>query len=77
MLNKKLNCGTAILTESLKQLEDIELHRDGLLYGIPISIKDSVDYKVLRGDNNKLPFLMWTGPVGRFSGSGFVIPYNG
>ncbi|XP_060723404.1 fatty-acid amide hydrolase 1-like [Tachysurus vachellii] len=44
-VHKKLNCGTAVLTESLKQLEDIESHKDGLLYGIPISIKDNVDYE--------------------------------
>ncbi|MCI4375046.1 hypothetical protein PGIGA_G00104510 [Pangasianodon gigas] len=44
-VNKKLNCATAVLTESLKQLEDIESHKDGLLYGIPISIKDNVDYE--------------------------------
>ncbi|GAA6086239.1 vitamin D3 hydroxylase-associated protein-like [Tachysurus ichikawai] len=44
-VHKKLNCGTAVLTESLKQLEDINSHKDGLLYGIPISIKDNVDYE--------------------------------
>ncbi|XP_026999164.2 vitamin D3 hydroxylase-associated protein-like [Tachysurus fulvidraco] len=44
-VHKKLNCGTAVLTESLKQLEDIESYKDGLLYGIPISIKDNVDYE--------------------------------
>ncbi|XP_053539823.1 fatty-acid amide hydrolase 1 isoform X1 [Ictalurus punctatus] len=43
--NRKLNCSTAVLTESLKQLEDIESHKDGLLYGIPISIKDNLDYE--------------------------------
>ncbi|MCI4375047.1 hypothetical protein PGIGA_G00104520 [Pangasianodon gigas] len=44
-VNKKLNCATAVLTESLKQLENIESHKDGLLYGIPFSIKDNVDYE--------------------------------
>ncbi|XP_017335039.1 fatty-acid amide hydrolase 1 isoform X1 [Ictalurus punctatus] len=44
-VNSKLNCGTALLIESLKQLEDIETHKDGLLYGIPISIKDNFDYE--------------------------------
>lgn len=47
-VNSKLNCGTALLIESLKQLEDIETHKDGLLYGIPISIKDNFDYEVLQ-----------------------------
>lgn len=46
-VNSKLNCATALLTESLKQLEDIETHKDGLLYGIPISIKENFDYEVL------------------------------
>ncbi|KAF7711920.1 fatty-acid amide hydrolase 1-like [Silurus meridionalis] len=44
-VHKKLNCGTAVLTESLNQLEDIESHKDGLLYGIPVSIKDNLDYE--------------------------------
>ncbi|KAM9483194.1 fatty-acid amide hydrolase 1-like [Clarias gariepinus] len=44
-VNKKLNCITAVLTESFKHLDDIESHKDGLLYGIPISIKDNLDYK--------------------------------
>ncbi|KAF5897062.1 vitamin D3 hydroxylase-associated protein-like, partial [Clarias magur] len=44
-VNKKLNCCTAVLTEGLKQFEDIETHKDGLLYGIPISIKDNLDYQ--------------------------------
>ncbi|KAK3574590.1 hypothetical protein QTP86_011245 [Hemibagrus guttatus] len=44
-VHKKLNCGTAVLIDSLKQVEDIESPKDGLLYGIPISIKDNVDYK--------------------------------
>lgn len=47
-MNSKLNCGTAFLMESLKQLEDIKTHKDGLLYGIPISIKENVDYEVLQ-----------------------------
>ncbi|XP_058258481.1 fatty-acid amide hydrolase 1-like isoform X2 [Hemibagrus wyckioides] len=31
--------------ESLEQLEEIESHKDGLLYGVPVSIKENVDYK--------------------------------
>ncbi|XP_060776108.1 fatty-acid amide hydrolase 1 isoform X2 [Neoarius graeffei] len=44
-VNRELNCSTAVLMESLKQLEDIESHKDGFLYGIPISIKDNVKYE--------------------------------
>ncbi|XP_053492952.1 vitamin D3 hydroxylase-associated protein [Ictalurus furcatus] len=43
--NRKVNCSTAVLTESLKQLQDIESHKNGLLYGIPISIKDNLDFE--------------------------------
>lgn len=50
--NRKLNCSTAVLMESLEQLEDIESHKDGLLYGIPISIKDNLDYEVLTDRRN-------------------------
>ncbi|MCI4375048.1 hypothetical protein PGIGA_G00104530 [Pangasianodon gigas] len=44
-VNRKVNCSTAVLMESLKQLEDIESHKDGLLYGIPVSIKDNLNYE--------------------------------
>ncbi|GAA6086240.1 vitamin D3 hydroxylase-associated protein-like [Tachysurus ichikawai] len=44
-VNRELNCSTAVLMESLKQLEEVESHTEGLLYGIPVSIKDNVDYK--------------------------------
>ncbi|KAK3556644.1 hypothetical protein QTP70_011294 [Hemibagrus guttatus] len=44
-VNRKLNCSTAVLMESLKQLEEIESHKDGLLYGIPVSIKENLDYE--------------------------------
>ncbi|XP_072540070.1 fatty-acid amide hydrolase 1 [Salminus brasiliensis] len=44
-VNKTLNCNTDVLMESVKQLAEIESHRDGLLYGIPISIKENIGYK--------------------------------
>uniref|UniRef100_A0AAR2L810 Fatty-acid amide hydrolase 1 n=1 Tax=Pygocentrus nattereri TaxID=42514 RepID=A0AAR2L810_PYGNA len=44
-VNRKLNCSTDVLMESVKQLSEIESHRDGLLYGVPISIKDNIAYK--------------------------------
>ncbi|XP_022531115.1 fatty-acid amide hydrolase 1 [Astyanax mexicanus] len=44
-LGKTLNCNTGVLMESLTQLSEIESHKDGLLYGIPISIKENIGYK--------------------------------
>ncbi|XP_026999162.2 vitamin D3 hydroxylase-associated protein-like [Tachysurus fulvidraco] len=44
-VNRELNCSTAVLMESLKQVEEVESHKEGLLYGIPVSIKDNVDIK--------------------------------
>ncbi|XP_063057510.1 fatty-acid amide hydrolase 1 isoform X2 [Engraulis encrasicolus] len=44
-VNKKLNCATEILLESCQQVSNLESCRDGLLYGVPISIKDNVGYK--------------------------------
>lgn len=45
-MNKNLNCSTEILMESVAQLKDINTQKKGLLYGVPISIKDNVAYKV-------------------------------
>ncbi|KAL2089942.1 hypothetical protein ACEWY4_014630 [Coilia grayii] len=44
-VNKRLNCATEILLESCQQLSNIENYRHGLLYGVPVSIKDNVGYK--------------------------------
>ncbi|KAL7891123.1 hypothetical protein AOLI_G00005990 [Acnodon oligacanthus] len=44
-VNRKLNCCTDVLMESVKQLSEIESHRDGLLYGVPMSVKDNIAYK--------------------------------
>ncbi|KAK7144203.1 hypothetical protein R3I94_010582 [Phoxinus phoxinus] len=44
-VNKSLNCGTEILMESVAQLKEINTQKKGLLYGVPISIKDNVGYK--------------------------------
>ncbi|XP_030647325.1 fatty-acid amide hydrolase 1 [Chanos chanos] len=44
-VNKKLNCCTEILMECQEQLADTEAHRDKLLYGVPVSIKENLDYK--------------------------------
>uniref|UniRef100_A0A3B3Z182 Fatty-acid amide hydrolase 1 n=1 Tax=Poecilia mexicana TaxID=48701 RepID=A0A3B3Z182_9TELE len=44
-VHKELNCCTEILLESFDQLRTTGSNKDGLLYGVPISIKDNVSYK--------------------------------
>ncbi|XP_054908534.1 fatty-acid amide hydrolase 1 [Poeciliopsis prolifica] len=44
-VHKELNCCTEILLESFDQLRTVGSNKDGLLYGVPISIKDNVSYK--------------------------------
>uniref|UniRef100_A0AAY4DKS8 Fatty-acid amide hydrolase 1 n=1 Tax=Denticeps clupeoides TaxID=299321 RepID=A0AAY4DKS8_9TELE len=43
-VQEKLNCCTDFLMESQQQLAQLEGQRDGLLYGVPVSIKDSLGY---------------------------------
>lgn len=45
-LNKKLNCCTGILLECFDQLKTLASKKEGLLYGVPVSIKDNIKYKV-------------------------------
>ncbi|XP_008302201.1 fatty-acid amide hydrolase 1 isoform X2 [Stegastes partitus] len=44
-VHEKVNCCTEILLESFDQLETIGSNKDGLLYGVPVSIKDNYGYK--------------------------------
>uniref|UniRef100_A0A667XJB3 Fatty-acid amide hydrolase 1 n=1 Tax=Myripristis murdjan TaxID=586833 RepID=A0A667XJB3_9TELE len=44
-VNKRLNCCTGILLESFDQLKTVGSSKEGLLYGVPISIKENIDYK--------------------------------
>lgn len=44
-VNRNLNCGTEMLMESVAQLKDMNTQKKGLLYGVPISIKDNFGYK--------------------------------
>ncbi|XP_063323521.1 vitamin D3 hydroxylase-associated protein-like [Pelmatolapia mariae] len=44
-VNKKLNCCTEILLESLDQLTTVGSNKDGLLYGVPVSIKENIGFK--------------------------------
>ncbi|XP_061593608.1 vitamin D3 hydroxylase-associated protein-like [Cololabis saira] len=43
--HKKLNCCTEILLESFDQLKTLGSNKDGLLYGVPVSIKDNISYQ--------------------------------
>uniref|UniRef100_A0A4W6DHG6 Fatty acid amide hydrolase n=1 Tax=Lates calcarifer TaxID=8187 RepID=A0A4W6DHG6_LATCA len=44
-VNKKLNCCTGFLLESFDQLKTVDSNKDGLLYGVPVSIKENYSYK--------------------------------
>ncbi|XP_061680684.1 fatty-acid amide hydrolase 1 [Syngnathoides biaculeatus] len=44
-VNKKLNCCTGILLESFEHLKALDPNDRGLLYGVPVSIKENVAYK--------------------------------
>lgn len=47
--HKKLNCCSEILPESFDQLKTLASNKDGLLYGVPVSIKENLEYKVVQG----------------------------
>ncbi|XP_068447582.1 fatty-acid amide hydrolase 1 [Clinocottus analis] len=44
-VNKDLNCCTEILLESFDQLKTVASKKEGLLYGIPVSIKENYSIK--------------------------------
>uniref|UniRef100_A0A7N6AXD0 Fatty-acid amide hydrolase 1 n=1 Tax=Anabas testudineus TaxID=64144 RepID=A0A7N6AXD0_ANATE len=44
-VNKKLNCCTGILLECFDQLKTLPSNKEGLLYGVPVSIKENIEYK--------------------------------
>ncbi|XP_077389323.1 fatty-acid amide hydrolase 1 [Festucalex cinctus] len=43
--NKSLNCCTTILLESFDHVKTLDSNKRGLLYGVPVSVKDNVAYK--------------------------------
>lgn len=45
-VHRKLNCCTGILLESFDQLKAVASSKEGLLYGVPVSIKENIEYKV-------------------------------
>uniref|UniRef100_A0A8C7R5W4 Uncharacterized protein n=1 Tax=Oncorhynchus mykiss TaxID=8022 RepID=A0A8C7R5W4_ONCMY len=57
-VNRRLNCCTEVLLESWDQLEDIGSHKDGLLYGVPVSNSRG------RGGTQALQGQLW-GPLGQ------------
>uniref|UniRef100_A0A672I304 Fatty-acid amide hydrolase 1 n=1 Tax=Salarias fasciatus TaxID=181472 RepID=A0A672I304_SALFA len=44
-LQSKLNCCTEVLLESFDQVKTMGSNKEGLLYGVPVSIKDNVGHK--------------------------------
>lgn len=44
-VNKKLNCCTTVLSESFDEIKTISSQKEGLLYGVPVSIKENIAYK--------------------------------
>lgn len=44
-VDKKLNCCNEILLDSFEQLKTISSNKKGLLYGVPVSIKENIAYK--------------------------------
>ncbi|CAL8253514.1 unnamed protein product [Merluccius merluccius] len=43
--NQRLNCCTEVMMESLDHLKSIGSYKDGLLYGVPVSIKENIGCK--------------------------------
>lgn len=46
-VHKKLNCCTTVLSESFDQIKTVASKKEGLLYGVPVSIKENIAYEVL------------------------------
>ncbi|XP_077441170.1 fatty-acid amide hydrolase 1 [Vanacampus margaritifer] len=55
--NKSLNCCTAILLESFDHVKTLDSNKRGLLYGVPVSIKDNVACKNYDSSCGLLSFL--------------------
>ncbi|KAF3690997.1 Fatty-acid amide hydrolase 1 [Channa argus] len=61
--NKKLNCCTGILLESLDQLKTVSSNIEGLLYGVPVSIKENFAYKPAEKDSVLVEVLKSQGAI--------------
>ncbi|KAM8889511.1 fatty-acid amide hydrolase 1 [Synchiropus picturatus] len=44
-VNRKTNCITEVVVESFDQLKSLDSYKDGLLYGVPVSIKENIVIK--------------------------------
>ncbi|XP_047442105.1 fatty-acid amide hydrolase 1 [Mugil cephalus] len=44
-VHRNLNCCTEILLESFEHLKTLGSNQEGLLYGVPVSIKENINYK--------------------------------
>ncbi|XP_051867746.1 fatty-acid amide hydrolase 1 [Pristis pectinata] len=58
-VNKQLNCLTDFLPDCRTQVQDAQVKQKGLLYGIPVSIKDNIDYKGHDSTCGLRKFLNW------------------
>lgn len=61
-VTQQTNCVQYFIPECEEQLQEIQQQRKkGLLYGIPVSIKDHIGHKVLPLVPMKHPILSWAG----------------
>lgn len=68
-VTQQTNCLRHFIPECEEQLQEIQQHKEkGLLYGIPISIKDHIGHKVLRSVLWSVP--LWAGLGGEVVGDG-------
>ncbi|KAM9831391.1 fatty-acid amide hydrolase 1 [Neosynchiropus ocellatus] len=44
-VNRKTNCVTEVVVESFDQLKSLDPYKDGLLFGVPVSIKENIAIK--------------------------------
>lgn len=61
-VTQQTNCVQYFIPECEEQLQEIQQQREkGLLYGIPVSIKDHIGHKVLPLVPMKHPIMSWAG----------------
>lgn len=61
-VTQQTNCLRHFIPECEEQLQEIQRQREkGLLYGIPVSIKDHIGHKVLPFVPVKCPIVSWAG----------------
>lgn len=61
-VTQQTNCLRHFIPECEEQLREIQRHKEkGLLYGIPVSIKDHIGHKVLPFVLMECPIVGWAG----------------